>query len=103
MLGTVLRLSGHEVSEATTGKDGIEMAQRHPPAVVLVDIGLPDIDGYEVARRLRQTIGGTVRLIALTGYGQARDRARSQQAGFDAHVIKPVDQSKLAEVIRQLR
>jgi len=79
------------------------MAQWHPPAVVMVDIGLPDIDGYEVARRLRETIGDTVRLIALTGYGQARDRARSQQAGFNAHVIKPVDPSKLAEVIRQPR
>jgi len=62
------------------------MAQWHPPAVVMVDIGLPDIDGYEVARRLRETIG-----------------ARSQQAGFNAHVIKPVDPSKLAEVIRQPR
>jgi DNA-binding response OmpR family regulator len=86
-----------------TGKDGIEMAQRHPPEVVLVDIGLPDIDGYEVARRLRQTIGDTVRLIALTGYGQDRDRALSQQAGFDAHVVKPVDPSKLAAAIRHLR
>jgi two-component system, chemotaxis family, CheB/CheR fusion protein len=103
MLATVLRLSGHEVFAAATGKDDIEMAQWHPPAVVMVDIGLPDIDGYEVARRLRETIGDTVRLIALTGYGQARDRARSQQAGFNAHVIKPVDPSKLAEVIRQPR
>ena len=78
------------------------MAQRHAPTIVLIDVGLPDIDGYEVGRRLRQTIGRAVRLIAVTGYGQPQDRARSEQAGFDAHVVKPVDPSRLAEIILPL-
>src|SRR5262249_5629968 len=94
MLGIALRLAGHEVLEAATGADGIEIGRHHRPEIVLVDIGLPDIDGYEVARRLRQADGG-FRLIALTGYGQARDRALSRDAGFDAHLLKPVDPSAL--------
>ena len=88
--------------EAATGADGIVLARQHRPEIVLVDIGLPDIDGYEVARRLRQTAGGRYRLIALTGYGQARDRAMSQAAGFDAHLLKPLDPSTLEAAIQQL-
>jgi CheY-like chemotaxis protein len=99
MLTMALRMSGHEVFEAATGHEGIEMAQRHTPAIVLVDIGLPDIDGYELARRLRQTSGKTVRLIALTGYGRPEDRGRTEQAGFDAHAVKPIDPSRLAELL----
>jgi CheY-like chemotaxis protein len=102
MLSISLRLAGHEVWEAATGNEGIEMAQRHAPAIVLIDVGLPDIDGYEVGRRLRQTVGTAARLIAVTGYGQPQDRARSEQAGFDAHVVKPVELSRLAEIIQQL-
>jgi two-component system CheB/CheR fusion protein len=99
MLSMALRMSGQEVFEAATGHEGIEMAQRYTPAIVLVDIGLPDIDGYEVARRIRQTSGKTVRLIALTGYGQPEDRDRTEQAGFDAHAVKPIDPSRLAELL----
>jgi PAS domain S-box-containing protein len=99
MLVTMLRLSGHEVLEAATGENGIGMAAQHSPAVVLVDIGLPDVSGYEVGRQLRKMLGGDVRLVALTGYGQAEDRARSQAAGFDAHVLKPIDPRKLTEVL----
>jgi PAS domain S-box-containing protein len=102
MLSISLRLAGHEVWEAATGNEGIEMAQRHAPAIVLIDVGLPDIDGYEVGRRLRQTVGTAARLIAVTGYGPPQDRARSEQAGFDAHVVKPVELSRLAEIIQQL-
>jgi PAS domain S-box-containing protein len=102
MLAIALRLAGHDVAEAATGGDGIEMVQRHRPDIVLVDIGLPDIDGYEVARQLRQTHDGGVRLIAVTGYGQARDRALSQAAGFDAHLLKPLDPSTLEAAIQQL-
>jgi PAS domain S-box-containing protein len=102
MLAIALRLAGHDVVEAATGTDGIEMARRHQPEVVLVDIGLPDIDGYQVARRLRQEAEGRFRLIALTGYGQARDRALSHAAGFDAHLLKPLDPSTLEAAIQQL-
>jgi PAS domain S-box-containing protein len=102
MLAIALRLAGHDVVEAATGMDGIEIARRHRPEVVLVDIGLPDIDGYQVARRLRQESEGRFRLIALTGYGQARDRALSHAAGFDAHLLKPLDPSTLEAAIQQL-
>ncbi|HSL51819.1 MAG TPA: PAS domain S-box protein [Candidatus Deferrimicrobiaceae bacterium] len=101
MLGGLLRIAGHEVREARTGAEGIEMALNRAPTVVLIDIGLPDVDGYEVGRRLRQRLGRRVRLVALTGYGQPQDRARSAAAGFDEHVVKPVDPSKLAQILQR--
>jgi two-component system, chemotaxis family, CheB/CheR fusion protein len=101
MLGLLLRMSGYEVLEAASGNEGMRLAQQYSPAIVLVDIGLPDIDGYEIARRLRQIVGSAIRLVALTGYGQPQDRTRSQEAGFDAHLVKPVDLSKLAEAVGQ--
>ena len=70
-------------------KDSLEIALVERPAVIIVDIGLPDIDGYEVARRLRQALGAETVLIAFSGYGQPEDRRRSLEAGFDAHVVKP--------------
>ena len=100
MLATLLRLAGHEVHAAGTGADGIRMALEHSPAVVLLDIGLPDVNGYEVGRELRRRLGPTVRLVALTGYGQPQDRARTEGAGFDAHVVKPVDPAKLGELLQ---
>ena len=102
MLVTMLRLSGHEVWEAATGVDGLERAVQYRPAVVLLDIGLPDIDGYAVGRELRQRLGASVRLVAVTGYGQPRDRARSEEAGFDAHVLKPVDPAELVDLVQRL-
>src|SRR5262245_24600179 len=96
MLAAMLRLYGHEVLEAATGEEGVETAVRCAPDVVLVDIGLPDIDGYQVGQRIRQKFGAGVRLVALTGYGQPGDRARSEHAGFDAHLVKPVDVPVLA-------
>ena len=74
---------------------------RHSPSVVVLDIGLPDLGGYEVARHLRERLGGGFRLVALTGYGQPQDRALSQSVGFDAHLVKPVDPRKLAEALRR--
>ena len=82
------------------GAAAIEQAGRHAPAVVIMDIGLPDIDGYEVARRLRRRMARDVRLVALSGYGQPQDRARSSEAGFDEHLVKPVDPATLGEVIQ---
>jgi CheY-like chemotaxis protein len=102
MLVTMLRLSGHEVREAATGVDGLERAVQYRPAVVLLDIGLPDIDGYAVGRELRQRLGASVSLVAVTGYGQPRDRARSEEAGFDAHVLKPVDPAELVDLVQRL-
>jgi PAS domain S-box-containing protein len=101
MLALALRLQGHEVFEAATASAGLEAAGRHTPDVVLVDIGLPDRDGYEVGRQLREKLGDGLRLIAVTGYGQPRDRARSSEVGFDAHLVKPVDPARLAEVLQE--
>ncbi|MGM9486329.1 response regulator [Ideonella sp. YS5] len=96
----MLGLSGHEVRTARDGREALEQAAEFQPDVMLLDIGLPGMDGYEVARRLRQTeAGGKVFLIALTGYGQATDRQRSHEAGFDEHLLKPVDPATLEAMI----
>ncbi len=102
VLVTLLRLDGHEVEAAATGLAGIELASARSPDVVLVDVGLPDLDGFEVCRRLRRTHGYHGRLIAVTGYGQTRDRERSAAAGFDAHLVKPVDAADLAAALARL-
>ena len=93
-----LLIAGHEVHEAKDGKSGIEIVLRVRPDIVLLDIGLPGLDGYEVARTLK---GGhdCPRLVAVTGYGRSEDRARAMTAGFDAHLTKPVE---LAELHRML-
>jgi two-component system, chemotaxis family, CheB/CheR fusion protein len=100
MQATLLRMLGHDVLEAATGLEGVDAAVRQAPDVVVMDIGLPDIDGNEAARRIRQQRGRAVRLIAVSGYGQPQDRARSREAGFDAHLVKPVDPAALNEVLQ---
>ena len=101
-LAMLLRLKGHDVEIAFDGVSGVELALGSTPDCVLVDIGLPGIDGYEVAKRLRaHDRNGRTLLIALTGYGQAEDRTRSQRAGFDHHLVKPVAQNVLEDILRQ--
>lgn len=96
----LLRASGHEVQVAFSGTTALEVALEFQPNVVLLDIGLPEMDGYEVARHLRQNPQTKhVRLVALTGYGQDTDRQRSAAAGFDAHLVKPVDPRKLEGIL----
>jgi PAS domain S-box-containing protein len=90
-LAILLQFWGHEVRTAHDGLSGLKAARSYRPQVVLLDIGLPGLDGYEVARRLRQEFGGKVRLVAMTGYGQDDDRRRAREAGFDAHFVKPAD------------
>ena len=85
-----LELLGQTVSTASNGEEGIRMALADPPDAVIVDIGLPGLDGYAVGRRLRGALGDRIHLVALTGYGQAEDRRRVGDAGFDVHLIKPV-------------
>ncbi|HYD96277.1 MAG TPA: response regulator [Noviherbaspirillum sp.] len=95
----ILRLLGNEVSVAHDGMSAIRTVEEWQPKVVLLDIGLPGIDGYEVARRIRlQPAGRNVRLVALTGWGQDRDRRLAAEAGFDAHWVKPVGIDKLKEL-----
>jgi PAS domain S-box-containing protein len=92
----LLETAGHEVHEANDGRAGLQAALDTRPEVAIVDLGLPGIDGFELARRLRATAAGArIRLVALTGYGQPEDRARAAEAGFDAHLVKPVDERRL--------
>jgi signal transduction histidine kinase len=98
-LAAALAQIGHSVLEASDGAEGAESAIRNSPDVVLVDIGLPRLDGYEVARRIRAARGTGVLLVALTGYGQPEDRRAALAAGFDVHLTKPVDVDTLASVI----
>jgi CheY-like chemotaxis protein len=95
-----LELSGFEVALACTGRAGVEAAREFHPEVVLCDIGLPEMDGFEVATRLRRDPRtASVQLIAVTGYGQEEDRLRSRAAGFDLHLTKPVDPALLRNVL----
>ncbi len=102
-LATVLRLNGHDVYAAANGRAGLALAEARRPEVVLVDIGLPDLDGYEVGRALRASFGARIHLVALTGYGQPMDRERAQKAGFEAHLVKPVDAGEITEILASLR
>lgn len=99
-LGLWLKLVGHEVKLVHEGLTAVEAARVFQPDVILLDIGLPDIDGYEVAERLKRELGlDGVRLIALTGYGQDEDRQHCYDAGFDEHLIKPVDPAILETLL----
>jgi CheY-like chemotaxis protein len=101
-LRVLLELDGYDVEVAGDGAQGIEIARAKTPAVALVDIGLPGIDGYEVARRLRELPGPPSYLVALTGYSDPDDRRRAGEAGFDAHVVKPVDPDELTRLLARL-
>jgi CheY-like chemotaxis protein len=100
MLRTLLQADGHEVHEASDGRQGVDVALRLRPDVALIDLGLPEMDGYEVARQIRAVDEGRrIMLVAVTGYGSPQDRERSLMAGFDLHLIKPVDPELLAGVL----
>jgi len=99
-LRRLLELQGHRVRVAAEGTSALETLRTAPPEVALVDIGLPGIDGYEIARRVRAGGGPRILLIALTGYGLTEDRRRTAEAGFDLHLVKPVDYEKLNEALR---
>jgi CheY-like chemotaxis protein len=98
-MAVLLRLQGHEVCVAYDGPQALELAAARQPAAVFLDIGLPGMDGYEVCRRLRQGVLAQALIVAITGYGQQEDRQRSQEAGFDAHQVKPVDLSALQALL----
>ena len=103
-LAAALTLDGHQVHEAADGISGIAALARVNPDVAVVDIGLPGVDGYKVAETLRGAPEhDSMVLIALTGYGQPDDRRRALEAGFDAHLVKPVDFETLDEAIRAPR
>jgi len=98
----VIRLLGHQVEVAFDGPHALFIAARFKPTVALVDIGLPLMDGYEVARRLREMVGSVpLRLIAVTGYGEDANRAMSLEAGFDLHAVKPVELEGLRSLLSE--
>jgi len=100
-LGELLRDYGHEVATAHDGPQALDNARLHHPEIILLDISMPEMDGYEVARRMRGELGlGDALLIALSGYGEDRHRRLAREAGFDQHVTKPVDVSKIEELLK---
>lgn len=103
ILRKMLELDGHNVREAANGTQALEIIEAYRPDLAVIDIGLPDISGYEVAEKVRsRDAGHPITLAALTGYGQASDKERAAAAGFDAHLVKPLDASKLAEVLARV-
>ncbi len=102
-LSMLLRIHGDDTRTARDGVEAIELAQQFRPDVVLLDIGLPRMNGYDVCRRIRkQPWGSGMILIALTGWGQAEDKRRAQDAGFDEHMVKPVDPAMLMNLLASL-
>jgi CheY-like chemotaxis protein len=102
MLAALLEVQGHAVSVEYDARGALARARNEHPDVLLLDIGLPDMDGYELARRLRaqpENAGAT--LVALTGYGQTQDRAEARQAGFDHYLVKPADLNEVNDVLAQ--
>ena len=92
LLAELLTKSGHEVETAEDGLTALQVLEEFQPDVAILDIGLPGMDGCELARRIRQLPAqAAVRLLALTGYGQAADRSNTRAAGFDVHLVKPLD------------
>jgi PAS domain S-box-containing protein len=99
-MAKLLKLLGHEVATAHDGPSGLEAARNFRPNVVLLDIGLPGMNGYEIAPLLRrEEYGDKLRIIAISGYGQEEDRRRSREAGFDHHLVKPIDHDALLTLL----
>ena len=99
-MALLLEARGHTVRVAHDGEEALILGEQFRPEVALVDIGMPKMDGHEVAERMRQSPWGrVVYLIALTGWGQESDRRRSEAAGFDAHLVKPVSPDKLVSIL----
>jgi CheY-like chemotaxis protein len=104
LMSTLLETRGHRVLCAADGSEGVQLATESPPAVALIDIGLPGMNGYAVARQLREALPldgePAPFLVALTGYGSPEDHQRASEAGFDAHMVKPIDATRLFELLQ---
>ena len=96
-LDLLIKSLGHETCVVNDGAQAIEKAKEFRPDIVFLDIGMPGLDGYEVARRLRRLKKRPLRIVAVTGWGQEADRRRSLEAGFDLHLVKPVEVADLAQ------
>ena len=103
-LAMILNLGGHETASVYTAVDALQRAASFRPDVVLLDIGLPGMDGYEVAQKMRELPGlRDIRLVAVTGYGRSDDRIRARDAGFDDHLTKPVEFAVLERTLAGIR
>jgi PAS domain S-box-containing protein len=103
-LSVILELDGHEVRTAYDGVQAIQIAEQFSPQIALLDIGMPNLDGYQTARQIReQSWGSAILLIALTGWGQEQDRRQATEAGFNCHLVKPVDPQTIAALIEQMK
>jgi CheY-like chemotaxis protein len=92
---------GGECSAAYDGESGLQEVLTHRPDIVLLDIGMPGVDGYNTCRHIRSELGNEVLIVAVTGYGQAHDKEAAARAGFDAHLTKPADSGALAKLLTQ--
>jgi CheY-like chemotaxis protein len=102
MLGMVLEAEGFTVRMAYDGREAVEAAQKSPPHIILMDIGMPGMDGYEAIAHIRQLPGGRdILMIALTGWGQEGARRRAAEASFDHHLVKPIDFNELKRLLEQ--
>jgi CheY-like chemotaxis protein len=100
-LAMLLELSNHDVRVAYSGRGALTLAHTFRPEVAFIDIGMPDLNGYEVAQALRlEPWGAQIRLVALTGWGQHDDRQRAKAAGFDLHITKPVDSGAIEPLLQ---
>jgi CheY-like chemotaxis protein len=96
----LLRLKGHEVEAAFDGREALERAEAWRPDVMLLDIGMPEMNGFDVCKLIRKTSWGSgIQIVALTGWGQEQDRMSTREAGFDGHLVKPVDLNALDDVL----
>jgi DNA-binding response OmpR family regulator len=100
LLAELLETAGLNVQVAHDAAEALSILEEFVPQIAILDIGLPGMDGYELASELRQRFGDACRLIALSGYGQERDRQRGRAAGFDEHLVKPVDVGALFAAVR---
>lgn len=104
VLRMLLQLKGYQVETCTSGQQLLELGEAYGPEVILLDISMPGLDGYETCRRLReQPWGHSLLVIALTGYGQSEDRQRAQEAGFDGYLTKPIDMAALTNLLTKRR
>jgi CheY-like chemotaxis protein len=102
ILGAALEHLGYRVAVANDGPSALRIAESFAPQIALLDLGLPVMDGYELARRLRADFGPELHLVAITGYGQEADRRSTAEAGFEHHMVKPVDLSVLSDIVARL-
>jgi CheY-like chemotaxis protein len=104
LLGELVMTFGHDAISAKNGDDALRQVLDTRPDVALIDIGLPDVDGFEVARRVRAALGAnSIRLVALTGYSDLETRATATEAGFDDYITKPVVAEALAELLESVK